>query len=118
MPLKSRNRKGEPRYVHPLEMEPKVTGSSVDIAGMRRRIAELEEMLAAATQQEQLRRKAKQEWILPEEPISRPGRKRRRLTKQEQLALARERRRHILISLGLLIMLIGLLNWLAQLLRA
>ncbi len=108
---------GRSRYVHKLEMSRDVPAASVEIAGMRERIAELEEMVAAAPYLERKRREAMRDWVPPVDESAAGRGNSRRLTKQEQKVLARERRRHILFSLVLVVMLIGLLNWLAQLLR-
>ena len=102
---------------------------------LTKRIAELEKMLAKkqvkpgrTASAPVAKAKSSRAAIVPadEAPRREPkpraaakaGPNRRRLTKLEQRELARERRRHMLISLVLVALLIGMVNWLAQLLQA
>jgi hypothetical protein len=107
-----------PRYVHKLVMDRGAPHPTVDVeeVDLRERLAELEELVAAAPALERRRREAARFVVPPDE--DRVPRGQRRLTKSEQQALVRERRRHILVSLGLVAALIGLVNLLVHLLRA
>lgn len=119
-PASSASKKPQ-RYVHKLQMHSGAPRQSVDMEEMdlRERIAQLEEQLAAAPYLERKRRETARQLVPADEDIAaRHSGQARSLTRLEKRAQARERRRHILISFALVAMLIGLLNWLAHLLRA
>jgi hypothetical protein len=107
-----------PRYIHKLVMHQGAPHPSVDVEeiDLRERIAELEQLVAAAPGLERRRRESARFLVPPDEDLAPRGQ--RRLTKLEKRARARERRRHILTSIVLVAALIGLLNLLAHLLRA
>jgi hypothetical protein len=110
------------RYVHTLHLQagPSRTGTDADECDLRDQIADLEERLRTAPEREGVRRAVLRDLVPPAERRTVRGRSGNalRLTKQEQQLVARERRGHVVISLLLVTMLIGLLNWLAHLLRA
>jgi hypothetical protein len=109
------------RYVHTLHLEAGPPRSTTDPEelDLRDRIAELEEQLRTAPEHEGRRRAAMRDLVPPTDRriVWRRTGNAARLTKQEQQLVARERRAHVLVSLVLVTMLIGLLNWLAHLLR-
>ena len=110
-----------PRYVHRLQMHGGAPQPSVDVQeiDLRDRIAELEEMVAAAPYLARKHRESARHLVPPDEDFAERtlSATERRFTKLEKRAQSRERHRHIVVSLALVIMLIGLLNWLAHLLR-
>lgn len=94
-----------------------------DEMSLRSRIEELERQLREEPEVEFRRRCERRQTIPPPEwggGRPRPGRggNGRRLTRQEQRALAREQWRHVLISGGLVLLLIGLINWVARVLQS
>lgn len=116
--MSTHSKNSRPRYVHKLVMDHGAPHPSVDVeeVDLQERLAELEELVATAPVRERRRREAARFVVPPDE--DRVPRGERRLSKREQLALARERRRHIFVSVVLVVALGALLKLLAHLLRA
>jgi hypothetical protein len=110
------------RFMHTLHLRagPADRGHDPEVRELREQIAELEERVRLAPEREHDRRTARRDLVPPagRPTVWRRSANNRLLTKQEQQRIDRERRGHILVSLLLVTMLIGLLNWLAHLLRA
>jgi hypothetical protein len=119
---RSNGRGGGQRFVHTLHLRAggEYRGEDIEVRELREQIAELEERVRLAPEHERARRATRRDWVPPADrpTVSRRSGNDRLLTKQEQQAINRERRGHILVSILLVTMLIGLLNWLAHLLRA
>lgn len=122
MPRQSMTRSPSARYVHTLHLQAGRSRPALDLdeRDLHDQIAELEERVRTAPERERQRRVSQRDLVPPadRQVVSRRSGNGGLRTRQEQQCIDRERRGHIVISLLLVTMLIGLLNWLAHLLRA